>query len=224
MIVLFGVFVRYDMDADPHWVEEKAIKNLTTDLENEFYYRYPSKSCHLAGPLCGPRIPAEGPASPLGGAAGANAAHTPCPAPLGSPLWRPPSAWRLSSGNGQACPSSSEPLKTQKRAPSRCPRRPPTSLQRALLDVFRRPQWVTLALSYSCAQTLRLNRRVPTSRAAAVAHWPTRPAGVEDHSTALFWLGEERNTPEFPGSRGAVINSMAGESPHLTCINQVGDL
>ncbi|KAB0369325.1 hypothetical protein FD755_019330 [Muntiacus reevesi] len=42
MIVLFGVFVRYDMDADPHWVEEKAIKNLTTDLENEFYYRYPS--------------------------------------------------------------------------------------------------------------------------------------------------------------------------------------
>ncbi|XP_006058262.3 ammonium transporter Rh type C [Bubalus kerabau] len=42
LIALFGVFVRYDMDADPHWVQEKVIKNLSTDLENEFYYRYPS--------------------------------------------------------------------------------------------------------------------------------------------------------------------------------------
>uniref|UniRef100_A0A8C2P7K7 Ammonium transporter Rh type C n=1 Tax=Capra hircus TaxID=9925 RepID=A0A8C2P7K7_CAPHI len=42
LIALFGVFVRYEMDADPHWLEEKVIKNLSTDLENEFYYRYPS--------------------------------------------------------------------------------------------------------------------------------------------------------------------------------------
>lgn len=44
MVVLFGVFMRYDTDADVSWWREKAHRNITTDLENEFYYRYPSKS------------------------------------------------------------------------------------------------------------------------------------------------------------------------------------
>lgn len=78
LIALFGVFVRYEMDADPHWLEEKVIKNLSTDLENEFYYRYPSKSRHLAGPLCGSPSP-QGPAWPPAGAAGGNAAPSPLP-------------------------------------------------------------------------------------------------------------------------------------------------
>ncbi|XP_036133995.1 ammonium transporter Rh type C [Molossus molossus] len=42
MVVLFGVFVRYDPDADAHWMEEKGPGNLSSDLDNEFYYRYPS--------------------------------------------------------------------------------------------------------------------------------------------------------------------------------------
>ncbi|XP_021502717.1 ammonium transporter Rh type C [Meriones unguiculatus] len=41
-VVLFGVFVRYDVQADPSWWLEKKTKNLSSDLENEFYYRYPS--------------------------------------------------------------------------------------------------------------------------------------------------------------------------------------
>lgn len=44
MVVLFGVFVRYDPDADAHWIEDKGARNLSNDLDNEFYYRYPSKS------------------------------------------------------------------------------------------------------------------------------------------------------------------------------------
>ncbi|XP_021120474.1 ammonium transporter Rh type C isoform X3 [Heterocephalus glaber] len=42
MVVLFGVFVRYDPDADASWWEEKKRRNISSDLENEFYYRYPS--------------------------------------------------------------------------------------------------------------------------------------------------------------------------------------
>uniref|UniRef100_G3TEG8 Ammonium transporter Rh type C n=1 Tax=Loxodonta africana TaxID=9785 RepID=G3TEG8_LOXAF len=42
MVVLFGVFVRYDYEADPHWPEEKRHKNIISDSENDFYYRYPS--------------------------------------------------------------------------------------------------------------------------------------------------------------------------------------
>lgn len=49
MVVLFGVFVRYEADADARWADSKAQHN-TSDLENEFYYRYPSKSRHPAGP------------------------------------------------------------------------------------------------------------------------------------------------------------------------------
>ncbi|XP_008851038.1 ammonium transporter Rh type C [Nannospalax galili] len=42
MVVLFGVFVRYDFQADAHWWLEKKRRNISSDLENEFYYRYPS--------------------------------------------------------------------------------------------------------------------------------------------------------------------------------------
>ena len=44
MVVLFGVFVRYDVQADAQWWLEKKLKNISSDVENEFYYRYPSKS------------------------------------------------------------------------------------------------------------------------------------------------------------------------------------
>lgn len=50
LVVLFGVFVRYDLDADPHWIGSQRNENTTSDMENEFYYRYPSKSGHPAGP------------------------------------------------------------------------------------------------------------------------------------------------------------------------------
>lgn len=46
MVILFGVFVRYDFDADAHWWTERKHKNLS-EVENEFYYRYPSKSRRL---------------------------------------------------------------------------------------------------------------------------------------------------------------------------------
>ncbi|XP_006867233.1 PREDICTED: ammonium transporter Rh type C [Chrysochloris asiatica] len=42
MVVLFSLFVRYDFEADPHWTEEKKYRHITSDLENDFYYRYPS--------------------------------------------------------------------------------------------------------------------------------------------------------------------------------------
>ncbi|XP_070256593.1 ammonium transporter Rh type C [Myotis yumanensis] len=42
MVVLFGVFVRYSPEADAHWIEGKEPGNRSSDLENDFYYRYPS--------------------------------------------------------------------------------------------------------------------------------------------------------------------------------------
>uniref|UniRef100_A0A4W5JQN5 Rh family C glycoprotein n=1 Tax=Hucho hucho TaxID=62062 RepID=A0A4W5JQN5_9TELE len=42
MIILFGVFIRYDEESDAHWVETKAHDNITSDIENDFYFRYPS--------------------------------------------------------------------------------------------------------------------------------------------------------------------------------------
>ncbi|XP_074090211.1 ammonium transporter Rh type C [Macrotis lagotis] len=42
MVVLFGVFVRYNPEADAHWIEEKKHRNISSDIENDFYYRYPS--------------------------------------------------------------------------------------------------------------------------------------------------------------------------------------
>lgn len=50
LVVLFGVFVRYNPDADAHWVEDKQHANSSSDLDNEFYYRYPSKCRRPAGP------------------------------------------------------------------------------------------------------------------------------------------------------------------------------
>uniref|UniRef100_A0A8C2HYW9 Ammonium transporter AmtB-like domain-containing protein n=2 Tax=Cyprinus carpio TaxID=7962 RepID=A0A8C2HYW9_CYPCA len=42
MIVLFGVFVRYNEESDTHWVDYRKEKNITSDIENDFYFRYPS--------------------------------------------------------------------------------------------------------------------------------------------------------------------------------------
>ncbi|XP_034437195.1 rh family, C glycoprotein a [Hippoglossus hippoglossus] len=42
MIVLFGVFIRYDEESDTHWAEHKRDHNITSDIENDFYFRYPS--------------------------------------------------------------------------------------------------------------------------------------------------------------------------------------
>ncbi|KAJ3594251.1 hypothetical protein NHX12_006582 [Muraenolepis orangiensis] len=42
MIVLFGVFIRYDEESDAHWHEFKKEHNITSDIENDFYFRYPS--------------------------------------------------------------------------------------------------------------------------------------------------------------------------------------
>ncbi|XP_006152853.1 ammonium transporter Rh type C isoform X1 [Tupaia chinensis] len=42
MVVLFGFFVRYDAEADTHWSDERRRRNISSNLENEFYYRYPS--------------------------------------------------------------------------------------------------------------------------------------------------------------------------------------
>ncbi|XP_013928866.1 PREDICTED: ammonium transporter Rh type C [Thamnophis sirtalis] len=42
MIVLFGIFVRFNPEADvAGWEEEKQQKNIS-DIQNEFYFRYPS--------------------------------------------------------------------------------------------------------------------------------------------------------------------------------------
>uniref|UniRef100_A0A8C5MFJ5 Rh family C glycoprotein n=1 Tax=Leptobrachium leishanense TaxID=445787 RepID=A0A8C5MFJ5_9ANUR len=42
MIILFGFFVRSNIESDPHWAEYKETQNITSDNENEFYYRYSS--------------------------------------------------------------------------------------------------------------------------------------------------------------------------------------
>lgn len=42
MIILFGVFIRYDEESDTHWVEHRQENNITSDIENDFYFRYPS--------------------------------------------------------------------------------------------------------------------------------------------------------------------------------------
>lgn len=43
MIILFGVFIRYDEESDTHWIEHRKAKNISSDIENDFYFRYPSK-------------------------------------------------------------------------------------------------------------------------------------------------------------------------------------
>uniref|UniRef100_A0A672LMI8 Ammonium transporter Rh type C 1-like n=1 Tax=Sinocyclocheilus grahami TaxID=75366 RepID=A0A672LMI8_SINGR len=42
MIILFGVFIRYNEESDTRWIEHRRRKNISTNLENDFYYRYPS--------------------------------------------------------------------------------------------------------------------------------------------------------------------------------------
>lgn len=42
MIILFGVFIRYDEESDTHWVEYRREHNVSSDIENDFYFRYPS--------------------------------------------------------------------------------------------------------------------------------------------------------------------------------------
>ncbi|XP_048829182.1 ammonium transporter Rh type C-like [Brienomyrus brachyistius] len=42
MIILFGVFMRYDAETDAHWPQYKQSHNITSDSENDFYFRYPS--------------------------------------------------------------------------------------------------------------------------------------------------------------------------------------
>lgn len=41
MIILFGIFIRYNHEADAHWVEHRDKLNLK-DIDNDFYFRYPS--------------------------------------------------------------------------------------------------------------------------------------------------------------------------------------
>lgn len=47
MIILFGVFIRYNEESSPFWIEHRKAKNISSDIENDFYFRYPSKWLHL---------------------------------------------------------------------------------------------------------------------------------------------------------------------------------
>uniref|UniRef100_A0A8D0EB80 Rh family C glycoprotein n=1 Tax=Salvator merianae TaxID=96440 RepID=A0A8D0EB80_SALMN len=43
MIILFGIFVRFNPDADvAGWQKERHKQNFTGDMDNDFYFRYPS--------------------------------------------------------------------------------------------------------------------------------------------------------------------------------------
>ncbi|XP_033972443.1 rh family, C glycoprotein a [Trematomus bernacchii] len=43
MIVLFGIFIRYDEESDvKKWLELKKSHNISSNIENDFYFRYPS--------------------------------------------------------------------------------------------------------------------------------------------------------------------------------------
>lgn len=46
MIILFGVFIRYDEESDTHWIEHMSKESIPSHVENDFYYRYPSKYHH----------------------------------------------------------------------------------------------------------------------------------------------------------------------------------
>lgn len=43
MIILFGVFIRYNEESSTRWVEYRKANNISSDVENDFYFRYPSK-------------------------------------------------------------------------------------------------------------------------------------------------------------------------------------
>ena len=106
----------------------------------------------------------------------------PCPAPLRLPTMETSQCLEVKLGKWPGVPKFLGDLQPLFREPF-------------LMSSGDPSQWVTLALLSSCAQTLHLKRVVPTSRAAGVAHWPTSPAGVEDHSTTMFWLGEGEKCP-----------------------------
>lgn len=58
MIILFGVFVRFTPEASARWEEEeKKQNNITSDIENDFYYRYP---CEYLARKCYPHVQAIG--------------------------------------------------------------------------------------------------------------------------------------------------------------------
>ncbi|XP_063053429.1 ammonium transporter Rh type C-like 2 isoform X2 [Engraulis encrasicolus] len=42
MIILFGVFIRYNEESSTRWVEYRKANNISSDVENDFYFRYPS--------------------------------------------------------------------------------------------------------------------------------------------------------------------------------------
>ncbi|XP_008292189.1 ammonium transporter Rh type C [Stegastes partitus] len=43
MVILFGVFIRYDEESDVKlWLRFKQEHNITSDIDNDFYFRYPS--------------------------------------------------------------------------------------------------------------------------------------------------------------------------------------
>ncbi|XP_063078416.1 ammonium transporter Rh type C 1-like [Engraulis encrasicolus] len=42
MIILFGVFIRYDEESSTRWSEYRKEHNISSDVENDFYFRYPS--------------------------------------------------------------------------------------------------------------------------------------------------------------------------------------
>lgn len=120
LVVLFGVFVRYDLDADPHWIGSQGDENTTSDMENEFYYRYPSKSGHPAGPAeADGQVPhpAQSPACHTcaaccsgtggGGPRGGEAARSPLALPTQPPHAAPASPWRARLTNGHMGTDSS---------------------------------------------------------------------------------------------------------------------
>ncbi len=41
--------MRYNEESDAHWSEHKHKNNITSDIENDFYYRYPSEFSTSAG-------------------------------------------------------------------------------------------------------------------------------------------------------------------------------
>jgi len=43
LIILFGVFIRYNGESDVRWRDSMRDNNVSSDIENDFYYRYPSK-------------------------------------------------------------------------------------------------------------------------------------------------------------------------------------
>lgn len=47
MIILFGVFVRYNNESDAHWSEYMKKNNISSDVDNDFYFRYPSKTLFI---------------------------------------------------------------------------------------------------------------------------------------------------------------------------------